>query len=155
MAFIEITHQAAQNPNPKFKDKLSTLKALLQELEQRDLPDTAITYINTQLEEINAKATTDPKLYKTVWAKQNCILKYLEKHLKLVPQGYYQKLWTVLGMSTFGLPLGVVFGTTMGNMAFLGIGLPIGMAIGMVVGSNMDKKAAKEGRQLDFKGNVM
>jgi len=38
----------------------------------------------------------------------------------------------------------------MGNMAFLGTGIPLGMVIGMAVGSGMDKKAAAEGRQLDY-----
>ncbi len=55
-----------------------------------------------------------------------------------------------LGMAAFGLPLGVVFGSSTGNMGLLGIGLPIGMVIGMGVGSKMDKKAFEEGRQLDL-----
>jgi hypothetical protein len=35
-------------------------------------------------------------------------------------------------------------------MAFLGVGLPIGMAMGMAIGTDMDKKAFKEGRQIDL-----
>ena len=53
------------------------------------------------------------------------------------------------GMSAFGLPLGIVFGASMGNTGLLGIGLPIGMVIGIAVGASMDTKAAKEGRQLN------
>ena len=56
----------------------------------------------------------------------------------------------VLGMSAFGIPMGVLFGLSIGNMGMLGIGLPIGMAIGVGLGSSMDKKAYNEGRQLDF-----
>ena len=69
--------------------------------------------------------------------------------MKLVPKFYYRNLWMVLGMSAFGIPLGVAFSMSIKNMAFIGIGLPIGMAIGMIVGTNMDKKAFDEGRQLD------
>ncbi len=53
-------------------------------------------------------------------------------------------------MSVFGVPLGVVFGASFGNMGFIGIGLPIGMVIGMALGVSMDKKAFEEGRQLDL-----
>ena len=53
-------------------------------------------------------------------------------------------------MAAFGIPLGVAFGTSAGNMGLLGVGLPIGMVIGMAVGSDMDKKAFKDGKQLDL-----
>lgn len=53
-------------------------------------------------------------------------------------------------MSAFGIPLGVAYVSIIGNMAFLSIGLPIGMVLGMAVGAGMDKKALKEGRQLDI-----
>ena len=46
--------------------------------------------------------------------------------------------------------LRVAFGTSIGNMGLLGIGLPIGMVIGMAVGSGMDKKAVESGKQLDL-----
>jgi hypothetical protein len=51
-----------------------------------------------------------------------------------------------IGMAVFGIPLGVVFGMSPGNMAFIGIGLPIGLG----VGSEKDKKAFREDRQLDI-----
>lgn len=73
----------------------------------------------------------------------------LEKEVKLVPKNHYRNRWLALGMAAFGLPMGVVFGISLGNMAFLAIGLPIGMAIGIAVGTGLDKKASEEGRQLD------
>ena len=78
------------------------------------------------------------------------MIQVLEKEQKLVPKNYYRKIWLILGMSAFGLPLGVVFGFALDNMAFLGIGLPIGMVIGMAFGAQMDKKAEKEGRQINM-----
>ena len=53
-----------------------------------------------------------------------------------------------IGMAVFGIPLGVVFGTTQGNMAFIGIGIPIGLVMGVAIGSQKDKKAKEEGKQL-------
>jgi hypothetical protein len=52
-------------------------------------------------------------------------------------------------MSAIGLPLGVAFGVSVGNLGLLGLGLPIGMAIGIAIGTAMDKKALQEGRQLN------
>ena len=73
-----------------------------------------------------------------------------EKELKIVTKNYYRNLWMVLGMSAFGLPLGVAFGLSLGNIGLLAIGLPIGMAIGTLVGSKLDKKALESGKQLDI-----
>ena len=67
-----------------------------------------------------------------------------------MPKKHYRNTWLAVGMAAFGIPLGLAFGATLGNMAFLGIGLPIGMVFGMSVGTNMDKKAFEEGRQLDL-----
>jgi drug/metabolite transporter (DMT)-like permease len=81
---------------------------------------------------------------------QTQIIKLIEKKHKLVTKNHYRNTWLAIGMAVFGIPLGVAFGTSLGNMALLGIGLPIGMAIGMGVGTGMDKKALEEGRQLDL-----
>lgn len=56
-------------------------------------------------------------------------------------------------MSAFGIPMGVAFGLSIGNLGMLGIGLPIGMGIGVAAGTVMDNKAFKEGRQLDFEND--
>ncbi len=55
-----------------------------------------------------------------------------------------------LELAVFGLPLGVVFEASFGNMAFIGIGLPLGLVIGMAVGTGMDNKALEERIQLDL-----
>ena len=59
-------------------------------------------------------------------------------------------MWLAIGMSAFGLPIGVAFGLSIGNIGLMAIGLPIGMAIGAAVGTGMDKKALEAGRQLDI-----
>ena len=78
------------------------------------------------------------------------ILRLLKEKLKLAPINYYRNIWLALGMTAYGIPLGVAYGSITGNMAFLAIGLPIGMVLGIAIGVGMDKKALKEGRQLDI-----
>lgn len=131
-------------------NRYQQLGKLLTELEKKELLSETIDLINKEIEELNSITVVDTHFVKAIKAKENSILKLLEKTHKIVPKNYYRKLWMVLGMSAFGLPIGVAFGLSMGNIALLGIGLPIGMAIGIGVGSTMDKKALHEGRQLDF-----
>ncbi|RIW17555.1 hypothetical protein D0X99_06620 [Algoriphagus lacus] len=109
-----------------------------------------MTSINGKLEEINATSLTGKPLQKFLTAKLTDILKQLEKELKLVPKDHFRTQWMVVGMSAFGLPFGVAFGLSLGNLAYLGLGLPFGMAIGIALGTSMDEKAKKEGRQLNL-----
>ncbi|MNR38502.1 hypothetical protein D3C85_1566120 [compost metagenome] len=87
---------------------------------------------------------------KLIKQEQTAILKHVEKAHKIAPKNYYRNLWMLLGFTAFGLPIGVSFGLSIGNIGLMGVGLPIGMAIGAAVGSSMDKKALSEGRQLDI-----
>ena len=107
--------------------------------------------VSIEIEKINEVSDLDKKLIKQIRSSQTSIIRLLEKQLKLVPINYYRTTWLALGMTAFVIPLGVAYGSITGNMAFIGIGLPIGMALGIAVGTGMDKKAMKEGRQLDIK----
>lgn len=122
---------------------------LLSELKKHSLTPSIEASINKDVEEINNSTLTGSELKKLVKKKETAIVKQLEKELKIVPRNYFQTLWMVVGMSAFGLPIGVAIGVSVGNIGLLGIGLPIGMGIGIIVGRLMDKKALAEGRQLD------
>lgn len=130
---------------PKFKE-------LIDELRERSLSDTMVGFINQHLEVIN-RSHDEKGLKKEVRKAQYAIIKKLEKDHKIVPKGFYQSMWLALGMTVFGVPMGMAFGAAIGNIAMFGIGLPIGMAIGIAVGSQKDTQAAKEGRQLKFKNS--
>jgi ABC-type phosphate/phosphonate transport system permease subunit len=134
----------------KLEDRFLSLTRLLEVLQQKSIPDEQIEKINQHVDSVNMFTGTNQDFSKKISSEQKNILKIVINELKFVPVNYYRKLWTALGMSAFGIPFGVVFGLIIGNMAFLAIGLPIGMGVGMVVGSNMDKKAARENRQLDI-----
>ncbi len=143
-----------QNPgivkNAKIKEVYLQFEKLLIELRKKNLPDALVASINKDIEDLNSNSSTEDELKRTVRKKQERIIKLLEKELKLVPKNYYRNLWAAVGMAAFGIPIGAGFGASLGNMAFLGIGLPIGLAVGIAVGTSMDKKAFEEGRQIDL-----
>jgi hypothetical protein len=126
------------------------LGKLLNALEVKELPTETVDLINNEIEELNSISEIDKYFLKAIKEKENNVIKLIEKKHKIVPRNYYRKLWMILGMSAFGIPMGLVVGLSIGNFGMLGIGLPIGMAIGVGVGSSMDKKAFNQGRQLDF-----
>lgn len=141
-------------PSIEINDKLNKayiqLIKLIEELNKRELSDEVVGDINNYVEGLNAIPDTDKKLRSELRKKQSKIIHLVEKEHKLVPKNHYRNSWLVLGMSVFGVPMGLVFSLSLDNMAFIGIGLPIGMAVGIALGSTMDKKALETERQLDI-----
>lgn len=125
-------------------------KELLTQLSTKEITQTMIDSINMDIEDINSSSLDEKLLMKLIKKKQSEIIKWVEKELKIVPKNYYRNLWLALGMSVFGLPLGIAIGTSLKNMGLMAIGLPIGMVIGVAIGTKMDQKALAEGRQLDI-----
>jgi len=131
-------------------DKLEKeINQLIAEINERDLPDDLYPKINSELQPVRQTPAGNERVLRNSLKKgRGRILRLLEKKAKLVPKGYYRNMHMAIGMTAYGIPMGVAFGIALDNMAFLGIGLPIGLAIGISIGSGMDKKAADEGRQL-------
>ena len=150
MVIQELKERPEINENQKLRTAYAQFDRLLTELRTRELPKEIIKMINDQIAQLNSFSGLDQELKARLRKAQTTILKLLEKELKIVMKGHYRTTWLALGMTVFGLPLGIVFGASIGNMAFLGTGLPIGMAIGIAVGTAMDKKAFEEGRQIDL-----
>ncbi|TAD92284.1 MAG: hypothetical protein EAY75_02985 [Bacteroidetes bacterium] len=136
--------------NLKAFNAYQQLGKLLNALEIKALPTETVDFINKAIEELNSIADDDKYFVKATKEKSNSVIKWVEKKHKIVPINYYRNLWMIFGMSGIGMPIGVAFGLSVGNLGLLGIGLPIGMAIGIALGLSMDKKALAEGRQLDF-----
>ena len=123
---------------------------MLHLLSEQELSNEVISKINEDVEIINSCSESEKQLKKQISKAQSSTIKMIEKELKLVTINHYRNTWLALGISVFGVPLGVALGASLGNMGYLGIGLPIGMVIGVAVGTKMDKKAKAEGRQLDI-----
>lgn len=133
----------------KLSEKIESFQKLINEINKKDISKEIASSINIGIEEVNNFSGSARETLALLRKKQAAIIKMLEKELKLVPINHYRNLWLALGMSAFGLPIGVAFGMSMGNLGLLGIGLPIGMGIGVAVGTSMDKKAKANGKQLE------
>ncbi len=149
MNLIQPTQRQGIGNKQKLNLRYNKYVKLISELAKKELPDSLCSEINKATEFLNTIQDRDPVLVSKISEKTRQVVKLLEKELKLVPKNYYTNLWTALGISVFGIPLGTVFGTSLDNMAFIGVGLPIGLVIGIAVGSSLDKKARDEDRQLD------
>lgn len=133
---------------PKLQKVYTQFEKLIDELKAIALPEKITVFINASIDELNL--ISHEKLRGQTKKKQSKIITLIEKELKIVPINHYRNTWMAIGMSAFGVPLGVALGASLGNMGFIAIGIPIGMAIGLSVGTSMDKKAQEEGRQLNM-----
>ena len=148
---MELIHlNKIDNSNIKIANSIKQFNSLIKLLNDKNLTLNVIKKINDDITELNSSQVMGTALSHLINKKQNKIIKLTEKEVKIVPKNYYRNLWMVLGMSAFGLPLGVAFGLSLGHIGLLAIGLPIGMAIGTLVGSKLDKKALESGKQLDI-----
>lgn len=149
MELITIKERPEYALNERQNKKSNCFSSLISELRKRPLSEKEVEAINNEIKNINASTGNEKDFMKTLAKSQANILKVIEKESKLVVKNHYRNLWLVLGMSAFGIPIGVAFGISIGNLGLLGLGFPIGMGIGVAVGTSLDNKAAKEGRQLD------
>lgn len=136
------------------KKRYNQINDLIDIINQKEIPEDIETTINEWIIELDKNHGTAKLFSINIRRTQTKMLSLLEKDLKMVTKHHYRNSWMAIGMTAFGLPMGVVFGSAMDNMSYIGIGLPIGMLIGIVVGDQMDKKALKEGRQLDVQIEV-
>ncbi|MGB7784961.1 MAG: hypothetical protein WBL27_02570 [Salinimicrobium sp.] len=140
----------AEDFSEKEKGELHEFENLINELNRRNIPAEVAEEINKKIEDLNRYKAASKKYLKKMRGAKKGIFELLQKKLGLVPRNYYMNMWTPLGMSVFGIPLGVALSAITKNAAFIGIGLPIGLAIGSYHGKKLDKKAAEENKVLDL-----
>ncbi|MGB5402964.1 MAG: DMT family transporter [Robiginitalea sp.] len=150
MEIKELKNRPDIDQHKKLYASYNQFDKLLMELRRKELTNETVNSINDRIARVNSVTGSEKELRKQIKNTQSHIVKLIEKEHRLVMKNHYRNTWLAVGMAVFGIPLGVAFGASLGNMAFLGIGLPIGMAIGSTVGTAMDKKAFEEGRQIDL-----
>ncbi len=141
--------------NCNANEKFVKFRELINLLRQKQLPDYIIEFINNEIESINNLSIDEDLFIKKFKSSEKRIIIFLERELKIVPKNYYRNYYLVLGISIFGVPIGVVFGAIIGNMGLLGIGIPIGLGIGTSIGTYLDKKALLENRQLNIEISIL
>ncbi|MBS1616696.1 MAG: hypothetical protein JST06_11335 [Bacteroidetes bacterium] len=150
MQLIELKKAETLSQNNQLNERYNQLSFMLEELRLKSLPEEIISIINEKIDQVNNSPLEGKERCKLIRTQLWAIIRLVEKKLKIVPKNYYRNYWMLVGMSAFGIPLGVAFGTSLHNMGFIGIGLPIGLAIGIAIGTGMDQKAQTEGRQLSI-----
>ena len=150
MKFIELRKRLSFYQNEGLSQGYENLENLLEELTRKEIPQSLVLSINEHILLINSFSGTDPKLVKELRKSRNEILSTLQKELQVVPRNYYQRMWVAIGITAFGLPMGVVFGVILNNLACMALALPMGLLFGIIIGSSLDKKAMLSGKQLDI-----
>ena len=133
----------------KLKKRFLQFDMLMNELRKREVPDQLIQFINMEIQSINEIKDSDGALKRQLRKSQIQILKKIEKELNLVVKNHFRNRWLGIGMA-LGIAIGSALGTGTGNQGLIGLGLPLGMAMGLSHGTSLDKKAKKEGKQLDL-----
>lgn len=146
----KLKETALTEESKKLKKRFKQFNLLVDEINKKEISEVFQQQINDMIGKLEGHKTTAKLFSINIRRTQTNLLRMLLKEYKIVPKNYFRNTWMAIGMSAFGIPLGVAFGGGLNNMAFIGIGIPIGMVIGMAIGAEMDKKAEKENRQLNI-----
>lgn len=143
--FKNLKKESTEKSEIKLYDKYI---AILLDLNNRDLTQTQVLSIETELDSLNLKSEPDNRI-KYFKKKLAEFQQFLKDILSLVSEGYY----TGIGVGT-GLLVGSIF--SMLFYSFLGaysilIGINGGMILGSVIGSIRDAEAVKQGRVFTLK----
>ena len=133
----------------KLTKSVNRLNDFVDALNKKELTEEVMSSSNDKIDEIATFEGTESQLARKVNKTYAKILSEVEKKLGLVPKNHFRRRWMALGMSVFGIPIGVALSTSSDNTAFIGVGIPIGMAVGIAIGTSMDANAEKKGKQLD------
>lgn len=129
------------------KRLLSQLTKIFSQLEQRNID---FQELEGFAQELQSVLSSSPYSLSRLSQIKTRLTAHLKKEHGLTTKGYHQNLWMILGMTMFGVPLGMIFGFALDNFGLFAIGLPMGMPIGMGIGMAIDKKAQEAGTVLDI-----
>jgi hypothetical protein len=135
--FLNLKNDSVEKSEIKVYDKYI---GILSDLKYRDLTETQISLIESELKTLNLKTETENnKKYFTKKLTEFEI--FLKDKLSLISDGHYMSYGMV-----FGMLAGVLLQFYVGIYSLLG-----GMIIGMIIGGIMDSEARKQGRVLKTK----
>ena len=119
---------------------------IITSLENKNLSDTKIQSIETELDHLNLKS--NPENRKKYFNKSlSAFKKYLKDSFSLTPTGYYTTLYGGLGL-VFGLLFGVAILSNLERSLGISLGLIGGMVIGSMIGRSKDAQAKEFGNML-------
>lgn len=130
--------------NKKYEKASSKMQDLIAALNKKEISDEIIRVINEDIKTLNLFVGTDKQLIKLTKKTISKILKLVDTKLKLVAKHHYRNVGMIIGMF-----FGPIVTLPFDGFGYNGLGLVFGMFFGIAIGTNLDKKAAKEGKQLD------
>ena len=139
-----LKNRAELSQNKKYVKASSKMQELIIALNKKEIPEEFIGTINEDIKKLNSFFGTDKQVIKLLKKTTAKILKFVDTKLKLVSKHHYRSIGMVMGM-LFGPIVTLPFDA----LGYSGLGMILGMAIGIAIGTNLDAKAAKEGKQLD------
>ena len=142
--------RADLSANTKALKNYTEMQALISELQKHNLDDGVVNIVNSNIETINNIPEGSSVLASHIKRVTKQIITHVEKTAKLTPINHYRNVWMSIGMAAFGIPLGVAFGSSIGNMGMMAVGIPIGLAVGLAIGTSKDKQAKESGHQLNI-----
>lgn len=151
MELQKLERRTGSDQNKKLTKAYDGISNLIEALSKKDLPQDIAKSINDDITNINFFKGTNNDLVKHLRKTNKQILEGIEKKLGLVKKNHYQTTWMAYGML-----IGIVFTSVSQNFMedaswnSPAMGISMGLLFGIVAGKNRDKKAEKEGVQLDF-----
>lgn len=147
---MKLAKSSEEFSSPRKIKTWKKLEDLLDDLEGRDLDPAVQKLLEERISSLNESNESEAILIKDARSAYHAILKCLEKEMNLVAKNHHRMQWLALGMTVFGIPIGLALSTSIQNLSFIGVGLPIGLAVGIGIGNSLDVKAKNENRQLNI-----
>ena len=145
MMIENLKNRAELSQNKKYVKASSKMQELIIALNKKEIPEEFIGTINEDIKKLNSFFGTDKQVIKLLKKTTAKILKFVDTKLKLVSKHHYRSIGMVMGM-LFGPIVTLPFD----GLGYSGLGMILGMVVGIAIGTNLDTKAAKEGKQLDL-----
>ena len=161
MELINVERIGDTAQDKKLAKAYARFEQLISEIQHKDLPQELAEKINRETRELNTFEGSSKELRKHIEKAKDRIVVLLKNTLGIVPSGYYKAYWMSMGVFV-GFMIGALIGFLTGDITDMdslidsitdldsvGIGLPLGVLPAYIYGHFADKKAYKEGRELN------
>ncbi|MBN1119287.1 MAG: hypothetical protein JXA77_18905 [Bacteroidales bacterium] len=116
---------------------------VLSSLEKRNLSESEVQSIETELDALDLNCTTTNKKRHFSKALQK-FKKYLKNTFSLITKGYYTNLAITYGALT-GLLFGITFLSGLERSLGISLGVAVGALVGLIISSYLDSQAKASG----------
>lgn len=136
--------------NTRLYKKYLLVRDILDELQKRKLSASIVQRINREIDNINSTSSSEKELFIQLSRTQSKLRKIIRNDLKLATKNYYRDMYIPIGLA-IGIIINLLINQRTGSHVFVYIlSLLVGIGGGWATGTFFDKKAKKEGKQIDI-----